>query len=77
MGLKFNSDAASTILRVLRFVPRKEQPEFLKAMLAHTTAYLCVLEGDQVAVETLYRLGDAITNPEIRKVSMAVRGRLQ
>lgn len=73
MDLKFDANASSVLLRVLRFVPRKEQPEFLRAMLAHTTAYLCMLEGDEAAVEALYRLGDAVIKPEVRALSAHIR----
>lgn len=75
MDIKFDADAAATVLRVIRVIPRREQPEFLRALLAHSIAYLCMLDGDEPTIETLYWFGDALLEPERRARMAEIRAK--
>ena len=56
-----SSDAAVRLVAEgLREQPPATRPMFLRALLAHAAAGLTLLEGDAVASEVIYRLGDAM-----------------
>ncbi len=47
----------------LRYADLDDPGHFLKAVMVHAAAALALMEGDEVAVETVYRLADAMVEP--------------
>jgi len=53
-------DAAAMVARALSRRASDARGLFLRELLAHTAAGLVLIEGDQAASETIYRLADAV-----------------
>ena len=53
-------EAAAVVAGALSRRRPKERPQFLRELLAHAAAGLVVIEGDEQAAESVYRLADAV-----------------